>query len=113
MQLLEVRFRNFAGYGANHPECGTLPLPTRNFPELLALSAGANTEMSDSMALGKGQVTITVNGQRVANKNCVLEGINANDYNIRIIDNILCLRLLAPFSATMDMSMYPPATPPF
>lgn len=65
-----------------------LPLSTGNFLTLLTLSSGANTEMFDSAALGRGQVSITVNGQRPANNNYQLEGINANDVNLPILDNV-------------------------
>ncbi|MBI4457019.1 MAG: TonB-dependent receptor [Acidobacteria bacterium] len=65
-----------------------LPLSTRNFFALLTLSAGANSEMFDSAALGRGQVTVTVNGQRAANNNYQLEGINANDFNLPVLDNV-------------------------
>lgn len=66
----------------------TLPLSTRNFLTLLSLSAGANTELFDSAALGRGQVTINVNGQRPTNNNFQLEGVNANDVNLPILDNV-------------------------
>ena len=66
----------------------TLPLSTRNFLTLLTLSAGANTELFDSAALGRGEVTINVNGQRPTNNNYQLEGINANDINLPTLDNV-------------------------
>jgi hypothetical protein len=66
----------------------TLPLSTRNFLTLLTLSAGANTELFDSAALGRGQVTINVNGQRPTNNNFQLEGVNANDVNLPVLDNV-------------------------
>jgi Carboxypeptidase regulatory-like domain len=66
----------------------TLPLSTRNFLTLLTLSAGANTELFDSAALGRGQVTINVNGQRPTNNNFQLEGVNANDVNLPVLDNL-------------------------
>ena len=66
----------------------SLPLSTGNFLTLLTLSAGANTEIFDSAALGRGQVTINVNGQRPVNNNYQLEGINANDINLPILDNV-------------------------
>ncbi len=74
--------------GETIQNAGTLPLATRNFFSLLALSAGTNSEMSDTTALGRGQVTIDVNGQRPVNNNYQLEGINANDYNLPILDNV-------------------------
>jgi len=55
---------------------------------LLTLSAGANTELFDSAALGRGQVTINVNGQRPTNNNFQLEGVNANDVNLPVLDNV-------------------------
>jgi hypothetical protein len=66
----------------------TLPLSTRNFLTLLTLSTGANTELFDSAALGRGQVTINVNGQRPTNNNFQLEGVNANDVNLPVLDNV-------------------------
>ncbi len=74
--------------GETIQNAGTLPLATRNFLSLLALSAGTNTEMADTTALGRGQVTMNVNGQRASNNNYQLEGINANDYNLPILDNV-------------------------
>jgi hypothetical protein len=67
---------------------GTLPLATRNFLTLLTLSTGANTELFQSDALGRGLVTINVNGQRPSNNNFQLEGINANDINLPVLDNV-------------------------
>jgi hypothetical protein len=67
---------------------GQLPLSTRNFLTLLTLSPGANTELFQSDALGRGAVTINVNGQRPTNNNYQLEGINANDVNLPTLDNV-------------------------
>src|SRR5262245_27456763 len=67
---------------------GDLPLSTRNFLSLLALSTGANSELTDTAALGRGAVSVNVNGQRPVNNNYVLEGINANDINLPIFDNV-------------------------
>jgi hypothetical protein len=66
----------------------SLPLSTGNFLTLLTLSAGANSELFDNASLGRGQVTMNVNGQRPTNNNYQLEGINANDINLPILDNV-------------------------
>src|SRR6202022_1778345 len=66
----------------------SLPLSTGNYLTLLTLSSGANTELFDSTALGRGAVTINVNGQRPTNNNIVLEGINSNDINLPQLDNV-------------------------
>jgi Carboxypeptidase regulatory-like domain/TonB dependent receptor len=65
-----------------------MPLATRNFLSLLALSAGTNSEFADTTALGRGQTTIIVNGQRPVNNNYELEGINANDVSLPVFDNV-------------------------
>ena len=65
-----------------------LPLATGNYFTLLTLSAGANTELFNATALGRGAVTINVNGQRPVNNNVELEGINTNDVNLPILDNV-------------------------
>jgi hypothetical protein len=65
-----------------------MPLATRNFLGLLALSAGTNSELADTTALGRGQTTIIVNGQRPVNNNYELEGINANDVSLPVFDNV-------------------------
>lgn len=66
----------------------TLPLSTRNFLTLLALSPGANTDLFPSSNVGRGSVTLNVNGSRPVNNNYQLEGINANDYNLAVTDNV-------------------------
>jgi len=65
-----------------------LPLATGNYFTLLTLSAGANTELFNATALGRGLVTINVNGQRPVNNNVTLEGINTNDVNLPQLDNV-------------------------
>lgn len=65
-----------------------MPLATRNFLGLLALSAGTNSEFSDTTALGRGVTTIIVDGQRPVNNNYELEGINANDVSLPVFDNV-------------------------
>jgi hypothetical protein len=65
-----------------------LPLATGNFLTLLALSPGANTDLFPSSNVGRGSVTLNVNGERPTNNNYQLEGINANDINLPVTDNV-------------------------
>jgi hypothetical protein len=58
----------------------TLPLATRNFQQLLTLSAGASSDLNSASQLGRGQVYIHVNGGREDNNNYLIEGISAADY---------------------------------
>src|SRR5208283_5162249 len=58
----------------------TLPLATRNFQQLLDLSAGASANLNSAASLGRGDVRIDVNGGREDNNNYLIEGISASDY---------------------------------
>ena len=59
----------------------TLPLATRNFQQLLDLSAGASSNLNNAAALGRGDVRIDVNGGREDNNNYLIEGVSASDYS--------------------------------
>jgi Carboxypeptidase regulatory-like domain len=65
----------------------TLPLATRNFQQLLALSAGASSSLNAAAQLGRGDVRIDVNGGREDNNGYQIEGIGANDYSIGELTN--------------------------
>jgi hypothetical protein len=58
-----------------------LPLATRNFQQLLDLSAGATANLNNAAALGRGDVRIDVNGGREDNNNYLIEGVSASDYS--------------------------------
>ncbi len=55
-----------------------LPLPTRNFQQLLALSPGAVTSLTNNTEMGRGDATIYVNGQRGTSNNVVIDGVGVN-----------------------------------
>lgn len=55
-----------------------LPLPTRNFQQLLALSPGAVTSLTNNTEMGRGDATIFVNGQRGTSNNVVIDGVGVN-----------------------------------
>src|SRR5246500_3206400 len=58
----------------------TLPLATRNFQQLLTLSAGASSDLNNASQLGRGQVYIHVNGGREDNNNYLIYGVSVADY---------------------------------
>ncbi|HXZ40418.1 MAG TPA: carboxypeptidase-like regulatory domain-containing protein [Terriglobales bacterium] len=58
-----------------------LPLATRNFQQLLDLSAGATANLNNAASLGRGDVRIDVNGGREDNNNYLIEGVSASDYS--------------------------------
>jgi carboxypeptidase family protein len=64
-----------------------LPLATQNFQQLLALSSGASSSLNSASQLGRGTVSINVNGGRDDNNNYQIEGIGANDTSIGELNN--------------------------
>ncbi len=65
-----------------------LPLPTRNFQQLLTLSPGTSASVSNNTELGRGDTTITVNGQRTTSNNVRINGIDANSVGTNSTPNI-------------------------
>jgi hypothetical protein len=58
-----------------------LPLATRNFLQILALSPGTFLALPDNAALGRNSQSISVNGARTTQNNFEINGIDANALN--------------------------------
>ena len=56
----------------------SLPLPTRNFQQLLTLTTGTSGTLQNSSELGRGDVAVYVNGQRALSNDVVINGVDAN-----------------------------------
>jgi hypothetical protein len=65
-----------------------LPLPTRNFQQLLTLSTGAQAGVSNTTELGRGDAVISVNGQRTTSNSVRINGIDANSIGTNSTPNI-------------------------
>jgi len=65
-----------------------LPLPTRNFQQLLTLSPGTSAGVSNNTDLGRGDSIISVNGQRTTSNNVRINGIDANASGTNATPNI-------------------------
>jgi hypothetical protein len=60
-----------------------LPLATRNFTQILALSPGTSASLPDNTAVGRNSQNVFVNGARATQNNFEINGIDANalDFN--------------------------------
>jgi hypothetical protein len=65
-----------------------IPLPTRNFQQLLALSPGTVAALSNTTEMGRGDVLIGVNGQRVTSNNILIDGTEVNSAGTNSTTNI-------------------------
>jgi hypothetical protein len=68
------------GQALDSTTVSTLPLPTQNFQQLLALSTGASSDINNGGDLGRGSARIVVNGQRETNNNYSIEGVSSADF---------------------------------
>lgn len=55
-----------------------LPLPTRNFQQLLTLTTGTSGSIVNASELGRGDTVFSVNGQRTTSNSIVINGVDAN-----------------------------------
>jgi hypothetical protein len=69
-------------------EVHDLPLPTRNFQQLLTLSPGTVASVSNNTALGRGDSDIDVNGQQATSNNVQIDGIQVNSIGTNSTPNI-------------------------
>ncbi len=65
-----------------------LPLPTRNFQQLLALTTGASGSLQNSSDLGRGDAAIYVDGQRALSNSIVINGVDANSIGTGSMPNL-------------------------
>jgi len=63
-----------------------LPLASRNFTEILGLTAGTNTDIVDATQLGAGSQEIRAHGARSGDNNFMLNGVDANSYGSNITE---------------------------
>jgi hypothetical protein len=57
-----------------------LPLNTRNYTNLLAMTAGANTNVNNATTIGKGSTNIAVNGGGTAQNTYLQDGVSVNNW---------------------------------
>ena len=57
-----------------------LPLNTRNYTNLLAMSAGANTSVNNATTIGKGSTNIAVNGAGTSQNTYLEDGVPINNW---------------------------------
>jgi hypothetical protein len=69
-------------------EMRELPLPTRNFQQLLALTTGTSGSIENSSELGRGDAPLYVNGQRAVSNSIVVNGIDANSIGTGSLPNL-------------------------
>jgi hypothetical protein len=65
-----------------------LPLPTRNFQQLLTLSPGTVAPISNNTEMGRGDALVSVDGQRTTSNNVLVDGTEVNSAGTNGTTNI-------------------------
>lgn len=69
-------------------EIRQLPLPTRNFQQLLTLTPGTSGPVQNSAELGRGAAPVYVNGNRSTSNSVVINGMDANSIGTGSMANL-------------------------
>src|SRR5208283_2525210 len=83
-----------------------LPLPTRNFQQLLALTTGTSGPIQNSSDLGRGDEPLYVNGQRSLSNSVVINGVDANSIGTGSMPNLAVPSLDSLQEFIVQTSMY-------
>ena len=83
-----------------------LPLPTRNFQQLLALTTGTSGSIQNSSDLGRGDAAVYVNGQRALSNSVVINGVDANSIGTGSMPNLAVPSIDSLQEFIVQTSMY-------
>lgn len=73
------------GYGTDEKSVEGLPLVTRNYTQILALSPGISADVNDASALGSGTANFSAHGGVIADNNFQMNGLGVNDLFFGIV----------------------------
>jgi carboxypeptidase family protein/TonB-dependent receptor-like protein len=65
-----------------------LPLPTRNFLQLLTLVPGVTAPLVNNNAIGRNSPNVSVNGSRVTQNSYRINGVDANDISMHVFADV-------------------------
>jgi Carboxypeptidase regulatory-like domain len=65
-----------------------LPLPTRNFLQLLTLATGVTAPLTNNNVIGRNSPNVSVNGSRVTQNNYRINGVDANDLSLHVFADV-------------------------
>src|SRR5713101_7916926 len=66
----------------------SLPLPTRNFLQLLTLAPGVAAPLTNNSAIGRNSPNVSVNGSRVTQNSYQINGVDANDISLHDLADV-------------------------
>jgi hypothetical protein len=97
------------GRVVNSRAVSELPLGTRNFTQILALSPGTSVSLPDNTALGRNSQNVSVNGARVTQNDFEINGIDANNLATNAAASVAVPAPESILEFKVQTSLYPAA----
>src|SRR5436190_22814244 len=66
----------------------SLPLPTRNFLQLLTLAPGVTAPLTNNSAIGRNSPNVSVNGSRVTQNGYQINGVDGSDTSLHVFADV-------------------------
>src|SRR5438477_2086550 len=66
----------------------SLPLPSRNFLQLLTLAPGVTAPLTNNSAIGRNSPNVSVNGARVTQNGYEINGVDADDISLHVFADV-------------------------
>ena len=83
-----------------------LPLPTRNFLQLLTLAPGVSAPLTNNNAVGRNSPNVSVNGARVTQNNYQINGVDGNDISLHVFADVAVPAPESVSEINVQTSMY-------
>src|SRR5712691_1624185 len=84
----------------------SLPLPTRNFLQLLAFAPGVTAPLTNNSAVGRNSPNVSVNGSRMTQNSYQINGVDANDISLHELTDVAVPAPESISEVNVQTSMY-------
>src|SRR6266568_2936670 len=84
----------------------SLPLPSRNFLQLLTLAPGVTAPLTNNSAIGRNSPNVSVSGSRVTQNSYQINGVDANDISLHELTDVAVPAPESISEVNVQTSMY-------
>ena len=88
-----------------------LPLPTRNFLQVLTLAHGVSAPLTNNNAIGRNSPNVSVNGARVTQNGYQINGIDATDLSLHVFADVAVPAPESVAEVQVQTSLYDASVP--
>lgn len=88
-----------------------LPLPTRNFLQVLTLAPGVSAPLTNNNAIGRNSPNVSVNGARVTQNGYQINGVDATDLSLHVFADVAVPAPESVAEVQVQTSLYDASVP--